>query len=77
MTVTDFRTERIGLTNAARLLGVPVTELKDAVNTGEPLRGVTPPQPIVRAGVNQRSMLFQAGDVMDCAEAMRRGGQHQ
>lgn len=66
----DFRTERIGLANAARLLGVPVTELKDAIHRGEPLRGVTPPQPLVRAGVNQRGMLFLAGDVMDCAEAM-------
>ncbi|RCV90492.1 hypothetical protein [Billgrantia montanilacus] len=70
--MTDFRAERIGIANASRLLGVPVTELKDAVNKGEPLRGVIPPQPIVRAGVNQRSMLFLAGDVMDCAEAMSR-----
>lgn len=66
--MTDFRAERIGLANAARLLGVSVTELKDAIHKGEPLRGVTPPQPLVRAGVSQRSMLFLAGDVMDCAE---------
>ncbi|EWH00465.1 hypothetical protein Q427_19375 [Halomonas sp. BC04] len=37
--MTDFRSERIGLTNAARLLGVPVTELKAAIQQGRPCDG--------------------------------------
>jgi hypothetical protein len=73
--MTDFRSERIGLTNAARLMGVPVTDLKAAIHTGEPLRGVAPPQPLVRAGQHRGNMLFLAGDVMDCAEAMQQASQ--
>lgn len=69
--MTDFRKERIGLTNAARLLGVSVIELKAAIHQGEPLRGVTPPQPLVRAGQHRGNMLFTAGDVMDCAEKIK------
>lgn len=72
--MTDFRAERIGLANAARLLRVPVNELKAAIHKGEPLRGVTPPQPLVRAGENRANMLFRAGDVMDCAEALAKEG---
>ena len=72
--MSDFRAERIGLTNAARLLGVSVTELKDAIHRGEPLRGVTPPRPLVRAGEHRGNMLFLAGDVMDCAEALNKEG---
>ncbi|EWH02000.1 hypothetical protein IEI94_08980 [Halomonas sp. ML-15] len=72
--MSNFRTERIGLTNAARLLGVSVNELKAAIHQGTPLRGVTPPQPVVRAGGNRGNLLFLAGDVMDCAETMSKAG---
>lgn len=68
--MSDFRAERIGLTNAARLLGVSVSELKTAIRQGESLRGVAPPQPVVRAGANGGNLLFLAGDVMDCAKAL-------
>lgn len=68
--MTDFRAERIGLTNAARLLSVPVSELKDAIHKGKSLRGVSPPMPAARAGASRGNLLFFAGDVMDCAEAM-------
>ncbi|XKH61912.1 hypothetical protein LG290_16625 (plasmid) [Halomonas sediminis] len=70
----DFRAERIGLTNAARLLGLPVTELKAAIQKGEPLRGIAPPQPIVRSGHN---LLFLAGGVMDVAEAIQKAREAQ
>ncbi len=69
--MSDFRKERIGLTNAARLLGVPVAELKAAIHQGAPLRGVDPPQPLIRAGENRGNMIFTAGDVMDCAEKIK------
>lgn len=72
--MSDFRDERIGLTNAARLLGVSVSELKAAIHQGTPLKEVTPPQPAVRAGESRRNLLFLAGDVMDCAEAMSKAG---
>lgn len=71
----DFRAERIGLTNAARLLGVPVSELKAAIHNGETLRGVTPPAPLIRAGENRGNFIFTAGDVMDCAAAIAEKGE--
>lgn len=73
----DFRNERIGLTNAARLLGVSVSELKAAIHQGATLRGVAPPQPVVRAGENRGNLLFLAGDVMDCAEVIRNAGSRE
>ncbi|MBZ0330993.1 hypothetical protein KZO25_11770 [Halomonas sp. ANAO-440] len=72
----DFRDERIGLPHTARLLGVPISELKAAIHQGAPLRGVAPPQPVVRAGENRGNLLFLAGDVMDCAEALGNAGRN-
>ncbi|CAM3838546.1 DNA-binding protein [Vreelandella rituensis] len=68
----DFRKTRLGITNAARLLNVRVTELKDAIHQEKLLRGVAPPLPFQRTGIRQTEMLFNAGDVMDCAEALKR-----
>lgn len=72
----DFRAERIGLTNAARLLGVSVTELKAAIRTGGLLRGVEPPKPMVSPARGAWTPLFRAGDVMDCAAAIAKEGSH-
>lgn len=74
--MSDFRDERIGLTHAARLLGVSVSELKAAIHQGTPLRGADPPQPVVRAGENRGNLLFLAGEVMDCAEALGNSGRN-
>lgn len=69
MTSPELRNERIGIGHAAQLLGVRVTELKDALRHGRDLRGHAPPQPIVRgAGSSGTQMLFLLGDVMDAAE---------
>lgn len=71
MTSPALRKERIGITHAAQLLGVRVTDLKDALRHGRDLRGHTPPQPIVRgAGSSGTQMLFLLGEVMDVAELM-------
>ncbi|MGJ7462162.1 hypothetical protein ACR80S_13760 [Halomonas sp. MA07-2] len=71
MTSPALRKERIGIAHAAQLLGVRVTELKDALRHGRALRGHAPPQPIVRgAGSSGTQMLFLLGDVMDVAELM-------
>ncbi|WP_416139101.1 hypothetical protein ACM26W_01425 [Halomonas sp. HK25] len=71
MTTRELRNERIGIGHAAQLLGVRVTELKDALRHGRDLRGHAPPQPIVRgAGSSGTQMLFLLGDVMDAAELM-------
>ena len=72
--MSDFRDTRVGVTNAARLLGVSVTELKEAVRTKSPLRGVEPPPPIGFLGTSATQMHFRAGDVMDCADLIRRQG---
>ncbi|WP_445000200.1 hypothetical protein [Halomonas mongoliensis] len=73
MTSPALRKERIGIGHAAQLLGVRVTELKDALRYGRDLRGHAPPKPIVRgAGSNGTQMLFLLGDVMDVAELMAR-----
>lgn len=69
MATRELRNERIGIGHAAQLLGVRVTELKDALRHGHALRGHAPPQPIVRgAGSSGTQMLFLLGDVMDVAE---------
>ncbi|QTF93142.1 hypothetical protein [Halomonas sp. BM-2019] len=71
MTSPALRKERIGIGHTAQLLGVRVTELKDALRHGRDLRGHPPPQPIVRgAGSSGTQMLFLLGDVMDVAELM-------
>lgn len=66
--MSDFRNERIGTTNAARLLGVSVTDLKNAVQLGTPLKGFKVPEPLIRKGGHYQ---WLAGDIMDCAEKMR------
>lgn len=67
--MADFRNTRIGLNDAARLLGVRSAELKTAVQSEEPLRGVEPPQPMYRTGSG--GWVFKAGDVMDAAERLK------
>lgn len=41
--MSDFRNTRLGVTNAARLMDVRVTELKQAVRTEQPLHGGSTP----------------------------------
>ena len=65
----DFRRERIGVANAARLLGVSVNELKDAIRSDGRLRGVTMPKPII-CGTGSGHYQFYAGDIIDCAEQL-------
>ena len=68
--MSDFRNERLGVTHAARLLGVSVVELKTAVQLDTTLRGVTLPQPLIRKAGHYQ---WLAGDIMDCAEALNHG----
>lgn len=71
MATQELRNERIGIGHAAQLLGVRVTELKDALRHAHDLRGHPPPKPIVKgAGSSGTQMLFLLGDVMDAAELM-------
>jgi hypothetical protein len=72
--MSDFRESRIGVRNASLMLGVTVTELREAILGEKQLRGVTPPKPMFQAGQRRSEMIFRAGDVMDCAEAMKRAG---
>lgn len=65
--MSDFRKERIGITDAARLLGVSVKELKDAIQGEKALRGVRLPKVIYCGTGNYQ---FHAGDIMDCANQM-------
>ncbi|MFC6674066.1 hypothetical protein [Marinobacterium aestuariivivens] len=66
----DFRKERIGVANAARLLGVSVNELKDAIRNEGRLRGVIMPKPII-CGAGAGHYQFYAGDIMDCAAQLK------
>lgn len=66
--MSDFRKERVGTVNAARLLGVSVTELKNAVQQQTLLKGVEIPQPLIRQGGHYQ---WLAGEIMDCVEALR------
>jgi hypothetical protein len=68
--MSDFRKTRIGVANAARLLNVRVTDLKQAVREETPIHGVMPPKPVGYLGSGAKEMHFLAGDVMDCADAM-------
>lgn len=70
--MSDFRDTRVGVTNAARILGVKVSVLKEAVRHDRPLHGVTLPTPIGYLGSNAKEMYFKAGEVMDCAEAINK-----
>ncbi|MGM0914302.1 MAG: hypothetical protein ACQEXC_09780 [Pseudomonadota bacterium] len=64
----EFRDSRIGIRNASLMLGVTVTELREAILSGSKIRGVTPPKPLFSAGQRKSEMMFKAGDIMDCAE---------
>lgn len=68
--MSDFRSTRIGVANAARILGVKVTELKEAVRHERPLHGVDLPKPIGYLGSSGTEMYFYAGEIMDCAELL-------
>lgn len=68
--MSDFRSTRLGIANAARLLSVRVTELKEAVRKEQPINGVMPPRPIGYLGKAATEMFFNAGELMDCAEQM-------
>ena len=70
----DLSSERIGVLNAAHLLGVSVSELKEALRLGKDLRGHPPPQPMVKGGgATGTLMLFRFGDVMAVAEKIGKG----
>lgn len=70
----DFRNEQIGVNDAARLLGVRTTELKDAIREGKLLRGVEPPKLRNRGGADgSGGWVFTAGAVMDVAEKLNAG----
>lgn len=72
--VDKLRNERIGVSNAAQLLGVRVSELKEALCHGTDLRGHPPPTPLIKgAGSTGTQMLFRLGDVMDLAEKIGNG----
>lgn len=69
--MTEFRDSRIGIRNAALMLGVTVTELREAILSEGTIKGVAPPKPIYNAGRRQSEMMFLAGDVMDVDEKMK------
>lgn len=71
--MSDFRNSRIGVRNAALMVGVTVTELREAVLGEKPIKGVIPPQPLFRSGVRQSEMIFLAGDIMDMVEKIKTG----
>lgn len=69
----DLRNERIGVAHAARMLGVRISDLKEAVMREEPLQGkIMPPKPIGRYAASNQ-MVFWLGEVMDCAEVLKNG----
>lgn len=71
--MSDLRKERIGITHAARMLKVTVTELKHAIQTDTPLKGHAPPKPLARGqGTSGTQMSFTLGEIMDLAEQMYR-----
>lgn len=68
-----LRKERIGITHAARVLNVSVSELKEAVQKQQLLRGHRVPDPVARGqGSSGTQVSFHLGDVMDLAEALDR-----
>lgn len=69
--MSDFRDSRIGIRNASLILGVTVTELREAILGEQMIQGVEPPRPMFSAGQRRSEMMFRAGDVMDCAEAIQ------
>ena len=70
--MTDFRNSRIGVRNASLILGVTVTELREAILGDGLVHGVEPPQPWYSAGHRKSEMMFRASDVMDCAETIKK-----
>ncbi len=73
--MSEFRKQRIGVTHAARLLDVRVTELKEAINHERPLRGHPPPTPVARgATASLAEMYFNVGEILDLAKAL--GSRH-
>lgn len=68
--MADFRSTRLGVANAARLLNVRITELKQAVRMEQPINGVMPPWPIGYLGKAATEMYFNAGEAMDCVKQM-------
>lgn len=69
--MSDFRKSRIGIRNASLMLGVTVTELREAILGDGLVHGVKPPKQMYYAGVRRSEMIFLAGDVMDCSEAIQ------
>jgi hypothetical protein len=69
--MSDFRSTRVGITNAARLLNVSVSKLKESARNEAPIKGVMPPKPIGYLGTSAKEMYFNAGEIMDCAEEMK------
>ncbi|NWO07514.1 MAG: hypothetical protein HLX50_18020 [Alteromonadaceae bacterium] len=65
----DFRNERIGITDAARLLGVSVKEIKDSIQGERPLKGVMLPKAIKCGPGNYQ---FYAGEIIDLSEKLKR-----
>lgn len=72
--VSDYMNISIGVNDAARLMGVRTSELKEAINEMKSLRGVEPPQPRNRITSHRGytpAWIFRAGDVMDVAEKLK------
>ncbi len=69
--MSDFRKSRIGIRNASLMLGVTVTELRESILGDGLVHGVKPPKLLYYAGVRRSEMIFLAGDVMDCSEAIK------
>ena len=67
----DFRDSRVGIRNASLMLGVTVTELREAILSGSTIHGILPPKPLFNAGQRKSEMMFRAGDIMDCAESIQ------
>ena len=60
--MSDLRKERVGITHAARLLNVSVTELKQALQQGTPIQGHPLPKPVARGGwasIRERRAAFE------------------
>ena len=72
--MSDYRNLSIGVNDAARLMGVRTSELKEAINEKKNLRGVEPPQPRNRITSHRGytpAWIFRAGDVMDVADQLK------
>lgn len=54
---------RIGINDAARILGVRTSVLKQALQDGSPVNGKPAPKPLYTAGSG--GLVFRLGDVME------------